>query len=104
MNADILIQRFQTLYELFPDFVCTLDLTGKIIDCNERAMNFFGYKKEEIIGRFCLEFIGSGYREKALAGLETVKKEGIGKGIDLVFIRKDGYNISWDCKKCKDCR
>jgi PAS domain S-box-containing protein len=44
-------KKYQSIYELSPDGIITLDIKGKVMSCNRMYFELTGYKEEEIIGR-----------------------------------------------------
>ena len=45
-------QKYRTIFENVNDVVVRLDKRGKIIDANKRVEDYFGYKPDEIIGKY----------------------------------------------------
>ncbi|MDE1727395.1 MAG: PAS domain-containing sensor histidine kinase [Thaumarchaeota archaeon] len=89
---------YRTFYEISPDLVCTLDENGIVLDVNQRALDHFGYSKDELIGNPCFDFIAEQYRKTALTGFGEMKKNGIGPLIELLLIKKDGDTFFGLCR------
>ncbi|MCK9451653.1 MAG: PAS domain S-box protein [Bacteroidales bacterium] len=73
---------------------------GKIIECNERLAQMFGYdSREEVIKEFYTEgnYVDKGLRQKVL---ETLRTEGKALNIEAQFYRKD-KSIIWGSYSAK---
>jgi PAS domain S-box-containing protein len=44
-------KKYQNLYDISPDMLCTITIDEKIIDCNDAYAKNLGYTKEEIMGK-----------------------------------------------------
>lgn len=89
---------YRTFYEISPDLVCTLDGNGRVLDANQRMLDHFGYLKESIVGRSCLDFIVEGDRKSAIYGLKEMKEKGIGPTIELGLVKKNGDKFFGVCR------
>src|SRR5579872_7600134 len=94
----ILDQRYRTFYELSPDFVCTLDENGIILDANKRMLEHFDYSKIEIVGKPCFDFITPEYKKTALDGFKEMIEKGIGPLIEIQLRKKDGTTFFGVCR------
>src|SRR5579872_3095707 len=94
----ILDQRYRTFYELSPDFVCTLDENGIILDANKRMLEHFDYSKIEIVGKPCFDFITPAYKKTALDGFKEMIEKGIGPLIEIQLRKKDGTTFFGVCR------
>ncbi|MGB9003799.1 MAG: PAS domain-containing sensor histidine kinase [Nitrosotalea sp.] len=81
--------RFRLFFEVSPNLVCTLDNNGIITDINERALDYIGYTKEEMVGKSCFDFIEHNYKKVALDGFAQMQKTGTGPLIEILLIKKD---------------
>jgi len=83
-------KKFKLFYENAPLGYQSLDSNGNILEVNKAWINFFGYSKEEVIGKFFGDFIDSEYLEvfntKFLKFMET----GELCEIEFEIIKKDG--------------
>ncbi len=52
-------QKFRSLYDNAPDVYYTVDIRGRIIDCNKMATQFFGVTKKELKSRHLLDLYTS---------------------------------------------
>ncbi|MFX1280733.1 MAG: PAS domain S-box protein [Promethearchaeota archaeon] len=82
-------KKFKLLYENAPLEYQSLDSNGNILEVNKAWINFFGYSKEEVIGKWFGDFIDSEY----LAVLDTLflkfKEKGEARGVEFDVIKKD---------------
>ncbi len=104
-------KKFKLLYENAPLPYQSLDAEGNILDVNNAWIKFFGYDKEEVIGRWlgdfmdpsCREFLKEWFPqfkeegEVQEAQYEVITKEGSHKIIS--FNGKVGYNESGDFER-----
>jgi PAS domain S-box-containing protein len=97
----ILDQRYRTFYEISPDFVCTLDENGIILDANKRMLEHFGYSKIEVVGKPCFDFITPAYKKTALDGFKEMMEKGMGPLIEIQLIKKDNTTFFGICKGAK---
>lgn len=89
-------QYYRLLYNTCPDPICTLDNKGVILDVNKRAVEYFGYKKKEVIGKSCFDFVLESYRKMAVSAFEILlKKDKI--SVDLFLVKKNGTKFSARC-------
>ncbi len=85
-----ILKKFKDLYENSPTLNRTINLTGKILNCNKSYADAFGYKKEEIIGKTIYDFVPKNQKNEIKESFENWKKTGETKNRELVFQRKDG--------------
>lgn len=81
-------KKYKRLYDNIPDIIYTVDMSGVFTSINE-AVNQFGYKKEEVIGKNISFFVSdkdlkiiSQHIENKKNGIETISK----------------YNVNIKCK------
>ncbi len=89
--------RFRLFFEVSPNLMCTLDSDGIITDINERALDYIGYKKEELVGKSCFDFIEHNYKKVALDGFAQMQKTGTGPLIEILLIKKNGAKFYGMC-------
>jgi PAS domain S-box-containing protein len=85
-----ILNKFKDLYERSPSLNRTIDLDGKIIDCNKSYADSFGYRKDEIIGKSIYDFVPKNNRDDLKDSFETWKKTGMVNSREIIFQRKDG--------------
>jgi len=70
---------YRTLVENAPAVIVTFDLKGKVTSIN-RAVEEFGFRKEEIVGKYLLKFIPKSYWQRILKDLTNVSRGEIVRG------------------------
>jgi len=83
-------ERFKLLYENAPLSYQSLDYKGNILEVNKTWLDFFGYSKDEVIGRWFGDFIAPDYLNVLDTKFPKFKEEGEIKGIEYEMIKKDG--------------
>lgn len=91
-------QQIKAIFQNAPDAVIVIDSKGKITKWNPEAENVFGWKQEEVTGRYLSEIIiPPEFREAHIHGLrrylETGQSAIFGKTVDLWAIKKDGTGL-----------
>jgi PAS domain S-box-containing protein len=83
--------RLQNVFDTSPSAILVIDLNGKILDCNERAQEIFGYpSKSESVGRSALELVTEEDRRKAIENMERTLKQGLMRNVEYTIVAKDG--------------
>ncbi len=84
-------QLYKTLVDISPDAITLTDLSGKIIYCNQRTAELFGFGEiGNIIGQNFYTFITPEDESKAIDSENKTIKEGSTRDIQYTFIKKDG--------------
>ena len=83
-------KKFKLLYENAPLPYQSLDANGNILDVNEAWLNFFGYAKEEVIGRWLGDFMVPSSKEFLKTRFPQFKKEERVQEVQYEVITKDG--------------
>ena len=84
-------RRLQSLFDASPNAILVIDLNGKIVECNGRAQEIFGYSsRSEFVGRSALEPIAEEDRQRAMENMEKVLKQGLMRSIEYTIIANDG--------------
>jgi len=97
-------EKFKLLYENAPLGYQSLDSNGNILEVNKAWINFFGYSKEEVIGKWFGDFIDSEHLEVFNTRFLKLKEIGEVSGTEFEIIKKDGShaiilldgNVSYD--------
>ena len=88
--------RYKLFYEYAPVPYQSLDEHTKIIDVNQVWLDFFGYKKEEVIGKCFGEFLVLKSRELLTSRFSHFKKVGVIQDVEYEIIKKNGtHSIIW---------
>jgi len=84
-------KRFASIYKANPAAIGinTLD-TGRIIDVNDRLCEFFGWKREEVIGRTIFELNIWADPEKRASLVAQVRKTGSARDLEVQLRRGNG--------------
>jgi len=89
-------KRYKLFYEYAPLPYQSFDENVKIIDVNQAWLDFFGYDKEEVIGRCFGEFLVLKSRELLNSRILYFKNVGTIQDIEYEIIKKDGiHRIIW---------
>jgi len=84
------VKKYKDLYENSSGLHRTVNLDGKIINCNKSYADAFGFRKEEVIGKSIFDFCPKENRDEIKVSFETWKKTGKSQGREIIFQRKDG--------------
>jgi len=93
-NLKLSEQKFRDLYEHSPTLLRTVDLNGKILNCNERYAVELGYTKEELLNTSIFDHVPNNQLDKARKVFDEWKRIGRIGGIQLTLKRKD--NTTFD--------
>ncbi|MHA2182250.1 MAG: PAS domain-containing sensor histidine kinase, partial [Promethearchaeota archaeon] len=83
-------KKFKLLYENAPLPYQSLDAEGNILDVNKAWLKFFGYTKEEVIGRWLGDFMDPSCREFLKTRFPQFKEEGEVQEVQYEVITKEG--------------
>lgn len=85
---------FETLYELAPDAIVTVDRDGTILLMNSEAERMFGYRREELVGNSVEILLPERFRERHVARRAEYHDEPrtrpMGIGMELLALRRSG--------------
>jgi PAS domain S-box-containing protein len=82
---------YRTLVMTSPDGVTVTDLEGRITQVSQRAVEMAGCDgPEDLIGNSSLDFLSPDDAADAMDGLRKTFSEGIARGLEYTFVRKDG--------------
>lgn len=81
---NLLLDRYNVLFEGNFDIVYIHDLKGNIVDMNNSATKILGYSKEELLNMNVLDFIHKEYHEEIKAIFERISVEG-SKGLSREY-------------------
>lgn len=81
-------KKFRMFYEQAPLGYQSLDENGCFIDVNQAWLDFFGYSKQEVIGRWFGDFITKGCQELFLHSFPRFKEAGHIHGTEFHVVRK----------------
>jgi PAS domain S-box-containing protein len=95
----------QSVFDASPNALLIIDLNGKILDCNEEALEIFGYSsKSELVGRSALESIAEGDLQRAMENMEKTLKQGLMRNEEYTIIAKNNskYTLSVSASVLRD--
>src|SRR5262249_39834220 len=83
-------QYYESLLEISPTAIITVDLTGRITSWNPAAERLFGYERAEAVGRDADELVAAA--EELRAEADEVNRTGSERQVELITrrTRKDG--------------
>ncbi len=87
-------EKFRLLYENAPLGCQSLDENGCFMEINQAWSNLLGYSREEVIGKWCGDFLTPAYREKFTTYFPQFKAAGAIHGIEFEMVKKDGSRIT----------
>jgi len=87
--------KLRTVFDSIGDGVTVLDLAGNIIDVNETVLRIKGYNREDVIGRFGLDFVPERERARATEGMMGLFSGEVERTPfeEYVLLGKDGSEI-----------
>ncbi len=83
----------------FNDFIFTINLEGAVLDINHAGANSLGFFKDDMVGRYLVEFLGESYRDFFDIFLIDILAVGHREGI-LNVRGRDGSEHYLDFKAC----
>ncbi|MFN9811403.1 MAG: PAS domain S-box protein [Deltaproteobacteria bacterium] len=88
----------ESLFDAAPDAMILVDGSGRIVQVNDEVERMFGWRRDELVGQPIETLVPS--RARASHGLvrsayvAAPRRRGMGSGMDLRGVRKDGSEIS----------
>jgi two-component system, cell cycle sensor histidine kinase and response regulator CckA len=83
------------IFSSSPDGIVLADSRTAIIDCNQVAMDLFGYTdRSEVLGRTAFEFLVAEDQPFAASNLQALLAKGVLQNIPYRFHRRDGSEIT----------
>ena len=90
-NGELNKKRLKSVFTASPDAIIVTDLNGRIIDCNQAALEMYGVlRKEEIVGRNALEFIAENGRQSARETLKDLLELGTIRNLEYTLMDSSG--------------
>jgi PAS domain S-box-containing protein len=86
-------ERYHSIFDTAPHLITSIDSNGIIVDCNNRVLDYLGYKQEEFIGLSILNLIHPDYENKAKGFINLTFPKGTSKKDKFKMLRKDGSEI-----------
>ena len=86
--------RFEQIYQSTPAMMHTISADGDITQVSDYWLSYFGYEREEVIGRKSVDFLDDESRERAVEHmLPELFRTGHQSNIPYRFKRKDGRTV-----------
>jgi len=84
-------EKYRNIIDSSPDAITITDLNGKIVNCNQAALELYGFsKKEDYIGISSFNLISQKDHQQATKSMAKTLKERSLKNIEYTLLRKDG--------------
>jgi len=87
-------ERYRTLFEDSRDAICIITREGVIVDCNQAALELFGYEMQELLGLDVSDRVAS-FSQHAMDFRREIERKGFVRDYEMKLPRKDGVEI--DC-------
>ncbi len=86
--------RYRLLNETSPNSITVVDIEGKVLMANRRALEVYGHRDvSEALGRSIFEWVLPENREQAAAALADVLASGSAENFQLQLLRSDGSSF-----------
>ncbi len=73
--------------------ITVMDMQGTIQEINETTLNIKGYTREEVIGRYGLDFVAERDRDRAVHSMMKLLEQGWNVPDEFALLKKDGTEI-----------
>ncbi len=89
-------EKLRVVFDSIGDGITVVDLAGNIIDVNETVLRIKGYSREDVIGRYGLDFVAEKDRARAIDSMMDFLKgeEEHTPTMEYMLLKKDGSEIS----------
>lgn len=91
-----LLSDYQQLFHDSPYLMHSVDMNGKIIAANRMIHFVLGYDDGELVGKTLRQLYPPENWQKAMLGLDTIKKLGFHPLMNVVMMKKDGESVRVD--------
>ena len=82
-------EKLRSIFTASPDAITVTDLSGRIIDCNQAALEMYGTtSKQDLIGKNSIELIAEKDRSRAIQNLKKTLRYGSTKNIQYTLLTK----------------
>jgi PAS domain S-box-containing protein len=88
-------ERFESATRMLPVTYCELDTENRFTYVNDTGLRIFGFNKDEVIGKSCLDLLPMEYHSLHLHRLDNLKKGKCNPPINCKMSKKNGELI--DC-------
>jgi PAS domain S-box-containing protein len=89
-----------SFYDRLPDAVFMIDANHRITYVSAACQSILGYRPDELIGRFMLDLVAPGDRDKTLHEARDVMKDNERVGFENRYLHKSGHevHIMWSAR------
>ena len=84
---------FEKFSEMFPEMIYEVDLSWKVLYCNQVSMNFFGYSEESIKSGINIADLFPDSYQRIIEGLKTLKTPEQTSHNEYFALKKDGTQV-----------
>ncbi|MFA5366916.1 MAG: PAS domain S-box protein [Dehalococcoidia bacterium] len=95
-------EKLRVMFESMTDGVVVTDLNTTVVDVNKAALNLFGYRKDEVIGRNGFEILSLDKQDKAMQelarSLEGTETTGVQ---EYILLTRDGRRVDTEISVSK---
>ncbi|WP_394908012.1 PAS domain S-box protein [uncultured Mesonia sp.] len=101
LQRKILEDTYKNLYNTIPEFVCMLDIQGRVLNVNPAGLELMGYSASEMQGKDFSQFIYPPDLEETATLIQSVFEGQIAHDFQNRYYKKNGELIwfSWSCRK-----
>lgn len=101
LQRKILEDTYKNLYNTLPEFVCMLDIQGRVLNVNPAGLELMGYTAAEIEGKDFSQFIYPPDLEETATLIQSVFEGQIAHDFQNRYFKKNGELIwfSWSCRR-----
>ncbi len=92
--------KFHQMFQFSPDSIIIHDMEMNIIDFNHRALEEFGYQKEEFIKKTVFELHPQDELQHSQKALKKINNQDMVK-VETMFVKKDGSTFLAEAIPCK---
>jgi PAS domain S-box-containing protein len=89
-------KKYRALINEASDSIVLLDTEGNVLDTNKRALELFGYSKDEFLKKHVTELHPEQELEKTFTAFKEAVQSGAGSLSDTKILRKDGKAVPVD--------
>jgi len=86
--------RYRDLVEHSEDLLCTHDLDGRLLSCNQAPARILGYEAHQILGKFVQDFFPPEYRHLFTEYAERIERDGVATGV-ITVVTREGERRVW---------
>jgi len=83
-------ERYRLVFDNLPLGYMSMDENARIIDANQTFAEFFGYRRDEIVGKFFADLLAEGVKYHREVSFPTFKRTGIARNIVWKVVKKNG--------------